>query len=152
MTPYFQSESQVAALEEAASSWLGTPFSANAQVKGRGVSCQKLVAALYEETGFWSGVEVPEVPMDHALHSPRSLVTEWATSRADLEEVPWACFEDLRPGDVLGFLIYKTIHHTGVMLGSGRFIHALNGSGVVLSSFNDPTFASRLSKVWRPVA
>jgi len=110
------------------------------------VSCQKLAGALYEEAGF-PPVEVPDVPIAHARFSTTSFVVAFFNSRADFVPVS---LDDVQPGDVLGFMIVRCVHHLGVALEGGMFAHAIDGIGATTSSLQDATWASRLAHVWRP--
>ena len=53
--------------------------------------------------------------------------------------------------DLLGFRIGRTVHHLGIMLDRGEFIHVLDHVGTVVSQLNDPTYSGRLARVWVPV-
>ncbi len=145
MTPtWFNTPERIAALESAASSWVGTPFAPNSSAKGKGVSCHTLAGALYAEAGFGQ-VEVPDVPIAHARFSTTSFVIAFFAARADFVEV-----RDILPGDVLGFRIGRSVHHIGVALPGGRFSHAIDGIGATLASIDDATWLHRLEHIWRP--
>lgn len=134
-------------LRAVAQSWLGTPFFANSCEKGRGVSCQKLVAAIYRECGFCD-VQVPEVSMSHArfARADDSLVEKFMATQPQfvLAEQPLA-------GDLLGFRIGRVCHHLGIALDGGQFIHAYPRIGTTVIGIGDPFWKNRLMKVWRPV-
>lgn len=148
MTPtWFSTPERIEALEVAAASWLGTPFSGNSSSKGVGVSCHTLAAALYEESG--RGVfRVPEVPMSHARFSRESILIQWMSESPSFARVTG---EDVLPGDILGFRIAGCVHHVGVALPSGRFIHSIEGLGTVVSALTDATWAARHLETWRTI-
>lgn len=147
MNSWFSNSDRRGALHSSALSWIGTPFYANSSEKGRGVSCQKLVAAIYRESGF-AEIDVPNVPMSHARFSRgESLVEKFIAKREDFFIV-----EAPEVGDLIGFRLGKTIHHLGICLGTGEFVHALHGAGVTISQFSDPTWMTRLARIWRPMA
>lgn len=141
-----------AALQAAAERWIGTPFFPNSDCPGPrgGVSCQKLVAAIYREAGFCD-VEVPEVPMAHARFSTRSLVVDFLAGLPQFirmqDTPPLAAL----PGDLLGFRLLRTIHHLGICVRPGVFIHAIEHIGTTFCPLADPTWARRLEGIWRPV-
>lgn len=151
MTPFFSTPDRIAALRAAATEWLGTPFMPNAAVKGVGVSCQKLVGAVYQQAGcIAADFEIPEGPMDWSHAHTDSLVTAFLTLQPNFAEVTPL---QPSPGDLLGFRIGGCINHCGVLLTSaGHFLHCLRDSqGVRLSNVNDATYRQRLEKVWRPL-
>lgn len=150
---WFNDPCRIEALRSAAAAWLGTPWSPNACCRGRGASCQKFAAALLREAGFWQ-IEVPEAPMAHARFSRASLVEPWLDARPEFARLPMAGVirpEVLRPGDVLGFKIGWIIHHLGIWLGDGQFVHCIEHLGVCVCPLADPTWAGRLAAVWRPL-
>ena len=149
MKPYFSNPEAVARLQFHALEWLGTPFMPNAAVKGRGVSCQKLVSAIYIETGFFPPTfSAPEGPMNWGTAQTESLIGRWVAAHPDLFTVATAA----RPGDLLGFKLGGCIHHCGLVVGvDGKFIHCLRGPGTILSDVNDATYLQRIEKIWRPI-
>ena len=149
MKNYFENAEAVARLQFHALEWLGTPFMPNAAVKGRGVSCQKLVSAIYIETGFFpAGFTAPEGPMDWGNAQKESLIARWVAAHPDL----FAPATAARPGDLLGLKIGGCIHHCGIVVDTGgQFIHCLRGPGAILSHINDATYLQRIEKIWRPV-
>lgn len=150
MGDWFSTEERVARLGEVAGSWVGTPFFPNGDTKGPdgGVSCQKLVAGIYREVGFCE-VEAPEAAMGHARFSRRAVLELYMAERTEFR----ALFFEGRPeaGDMLGFRIGGVVHHAGVCLGGGKFVHAIWRVGVRVSSLGDGTWGSRLAMVWRAV-
>lgn len=144
-TSWFCSTERVAALLSVARSWQGTPFLANSCAKGCGVSCQKLAAAVYRECGCVD-INVPEVPMSHARFSRRPMLEPFVDSLPQFAPTD----DGVLPGDLLGFRIGSTVHHCGICLPGGQFVHAMHGLGVLFSALTDPTWSTRLACVWRP--
>lgn len=143
---WFNSPERIAALRAAAEIWVGTPFAPNAEEPGRGVSCQKLVGALYRASGF-PMPPVPDGPMSHDRFHLSSLITAWVAGHA-------AFFEEVadRPpvfGDLLGFRIKNEVHHSGIAFGDGLFF-SVTHHPAGLRSLADPGWSGRLLKVWRP--
>jgi cell wall-associated NlpC family hydrolase len=147
VTSWFENISRRITLRRVAQSWLGTPFRANSSTKGMGVSCQKLVSEVYREVGFCD-VEVPSVPMSYARFSRKeSLVENFMATRSEFAIVDSADF-----GDLLGFRFGKVVHHLGISLGNGEFVHALYNQGVSISRLDGPAWMTRLVRIWRPLA
>lgn len=138
-------EQKIDMLEQATMWWYGTPFRANACSVGRGVSCQKLVAALYREIGYMD-IEPPEVAMDHHMQCRESIAEQYVDALGNFSRV-----DEPQPGDLLGFRIGKVVHHLGIALRNRRFVHCLRGIGVTINSLDDPTWSSRLAVIWRPL-
>jgi hypothetical protein len=130
---------------------MGTPFQANSNTPGEsgGVSCQKLVAAIYKDVGF-ADVQAPDAPMSHAKFSNESLLEPFMDARPEFARMP--LHTALQDGDMLGFRLGKIIHHSGILMWPhGGFIHVIYGSKVQLSYITDATWLSRLAAIWRPI-
>lgn len=136
-------------LERVCAGWIGTPFSPNGEAKGAGVSCQKLVAAIYAEVGFGAW-HPPEVQMGHHLQYRNSLVDEFMSTLTASFDLVEPGKEEISAGDLLGFRIGKTVHHLGIALANDRFIHVARGIGVTINQLSDPVWGRRLARVWRP--
>lgn len=146
MNAWFDGPGKILALELQAQDWLGTAFFPNSQAKHRGVSCQKLAAALYRDVG-WINLDVPEVPMSHARYNRDSLVVKFLDGRPEFAAVS----PEPAPGDLLGFVINRTVHHVGIALQGGKFVHCIEGAGVQIGHLSDATWECRLARIWRPL-
>jgi cell wall-associated NlpC family hydrolase len=146
---WFNCPERVVRLEFHAAKWIGTPFFSNGNTPGPqgGVSCQKLVAAIYAELGFQDAI-VPDVRMAHAAFSSESLVDGFMAGRQDFAMLDAG--DEVMPGDLIALRINRISHHLGIVLQGRTFIHAMYHIGTVLSSLNDPTYGSKLMGVWRP--
>ncbi|MBU6409385.1 MAG: hypothetical protein KGR98_03260 [Verrucomicrobia bacterium] len=132
-----------------AESWIGTPFMPNACVKGAGVSCQKLVGAIYIEAGWLpSDFVVPDGPMNWSGARKESLI-EVFLSNFELFSVLKSTDESA-VGDLLGFRIGGCVHHLGVLTDTrGRFVHCMRGFGVRVNNLREATYMRRFSRAWR---
>jgi cell wall-associated NlpC family hydrolase len=142
---WFNSLERIVALDREAMSWRGTPFFANSNTKGKGVSCQKLVCEIYRGVGFCD-VQVPDVPMAHARFSRDSLVEPFMMSLENFQRVD----DPPLAGDLLGFRLGRVIHHLGIYLGKGAFVHTMEGVGVSIAHLTDATWSTRHGATWRP--
>jgi cell wall-associated NlpC family hydrolase len=149
---WFRSPARIAALRAVAARWRGTPFLCNSNTPGPngGVSCQKLAAEIYREAGFMD-VAVPAAPMAHARFSRISLLERWIDGRPEMLSLDMATRPWPRPGDLLGFRIGHVVHHLGIMLNQGEFVHVLDRMGCRFCPLSDPTFSGRLARIWVPV-
>lgn len=148
---WFNTPERIALLEFKAAKWLGTPWFPNSNTPGKGVSCQKLVGAIYREVGFCD-VDVPEGKMS-ARALKESLVEKFMSERPEFVRI--GMHEDPMPGDLLGFKSYAVIHHLGIVVGLGPrpgtlFVHVAFKASVMYSSLADTTYSSSLRAVWRP--
>ena len=136
-------------LNEVARSWVGTPFMPNAAVKGAGVSCQKLVGAIYIEAGVLPvGFEIPDGEMSWGRAHTVSAI-EAVVQRSGR----FVAVEAWQPGDLIGFKFGGCVHHLGVVLNAaGDFVHVLRNQGVDICNLNDAGYFSRIEKIWRPIA
>jgi cell wall-associated NlpC family hydrolase len=149
MTPFFHNEDTQHLLLGEAASWLDTPFMPNAAIKQAGVSCQKLVGAIYAACGV-TLPSIPEGPMDWAHTQTESLIEQFMAGLPNFtvieNEIPM-------PGDMLGFKMGGCIHHCGLVVDvGGSFIHCLRPAGVMISNVNDASYSQRIAKIWRPLA
>ena len=149
MNPYFSDSDNLKRLQSVASTWLHTPFMPNAAVKGAGVSCQKLVGAIYIESGFLpKDFAVPEGPMDWSAAQKTSLIAEFMNAQPQFEMAKLPA----QPGDMIGFKLGGCVHHCGVMLfPDGKFIHCFRSRGTIISNLRDATYSGRIERVWRPI-
>ena len=152
MKPWFSTPERLAGLATEALRWQGTPFFPNSSTPGPrgGVSCQKLVAALYRGAGF-ADVDVPDVPMSHARFSGTSLVEKFLAGRPEFQRFTIADAATVQAGDLLGFRLHRSIHHLGVCVWPGLFVHAIEHLGTTQSALADPTWGHRLAALWRPI-
>lgn len=150
-THFFNSQARVAALHREALAWEGTPWAANSCSPGpRGaVSCHQLPGAIYAALGAVA-FEIPPGSAAHSRHSRESLIVPFLDARPEfLPVLPMV--EELQPGDLVGFRIYHIVHHLGVVLQDGLFIHSISGPGTIITPLGDATWLSRLAVAWRPL-
>lgn len=158
---HYDTPEKITALDNEARSWVGTPFWPNSAVKGErgGVSCHNLVAAILFATGLPS-FPVPRGSAEWARANTESIIEtgldalpQFAHVNAPGEPVDMAA---ILPGDILGFRIGRCLHHVGIALPGGHFVHALRHAGAHISRLDDGAFlfdkggTPRLLRVWRP--
>lgn len=148
MKPFFH-DARLKKLEAESASWVGTPFLQNGTRKGVGVSCHYLVAEIL----FSCGIPRVDVPQGSArwgnVPSEESILEEGFDGAEHFQAFAGVEIPDLIPGDVLGFRVGNKIHHVGLMLAGGNFIHCLRKVGVQITTIHDEKFTSRLVKIWR---
>ena len=151
MTPFFADPSKRIALLTEAATWVGTPFHPRADVKGKGVDCVSLAAALYRATGLLGKFEPPQYSIEGGMHLDDSIIEDYVRRLPEFQLMPELTWPLARPGDLLLFRIGRIPYHVGVMLGFPMFIQALQRHGVLVSSVMDGTFSARLRAIYRPV-
>ena len=140
--------------------WVGTPFVANSSVRGAGVDCVHLAAALYIVTGALREFHPPNYAIDGGQHEGKSRVIAWLESNERFARIELGLGPDrpkaelpacLAPGDALCFKFGMSEHHAGVMLHGHYFIHAPVRRKVVIGTLSDPVYLRCLTTVFRPV-
>lgn len=149
LASYFSSPEKRTLLADAASAWLGTPFRAHSAVRGAGVDCVFLCAEVMRSSGVIDTYAFPPYALDHAKHQEQSLLLAWLDASPHFLHLPPA--KPNSAGDLALFQIGRCVHHAGVMLDARRFIHALEGPGVIISQLDDPTWSKRLHGFYRPL-
>jgi cell wall-associated NlpC family hydrolase len=109
--------SRAAAAARIATRYLGAPYVWGGAGPG-GFDCSGLVTHVFARVG----VSIPHNAAQQYQYGT-------AVSRAQLE-----------PGDLVFF---NRLHHNGIYLGRGRFIHATKPGGVKISKLDDDWFMSR---------
>jgi NlpC/P60 family putative phage cell wall peptidase len=113
-----------------AMSWLRTPYRHQASVKGQGTDCLGLVRGVYRAL---HGRE-PEVAPPYPKRLPTGSEPLLSAARRCLLEVPGAS-----TGSVVLFRLrrHAPVSHCGIVLPEGRFIHAFEGRGVIVTGLSD---------------
>lgn len=150
-SPLFRDMAPTKTLQAEAAKWLGTPFRENTAVRGAGVDCVHLCAALYIACGVIDRFAPPKYALDGGKHAARSLVLEWLEGsgrfyRCDyMETLPMS-------GDLLCFAFRRGVAwHVGTLVYENQtFIHASAGVGVVMQELHG-SWLRRLAAVWRPL-
>lgn len=159
MKQFFSTAERIAQLEAEARSWVGTPFAPHAAVKGAGVDCVHLVAAIYQAVGALKDFSPPNYALDEGSHLKASKVFKWFEGRRDFEQVwhrPPVCeLPDIAtlvlPGDTLCFRFGPVEHHAGLMLTAGNFLHALPGRVATISNLRESFYRCRITAIYRPM-
>lgn len=148
------SDVQLAALEAAARSWIGTPFCEGTPRKGLGVSCHHTVAEVYFESGLLPRIAVPDGPSHWSPANTRSLIEEWFDNsplflRVARDLTGAELVREIKPGDALGFRVVNAIHHAAIALPGRRMVHSVIGHGVLIAPNIPSAWEQRLAAVWR---
>lgn len=107
-----------AAIVAEARSWERTPYHHHARVKGAGVDCAQLPAAVYEAVGLIPHIE-PAYSPDWMFHQDAEAYLEWVLPYA--REI---AREDAGPGDLAVFRFGRSYSHSVIITGLPMGIHA----------------------------
>lgn len=144
-------EAECDALTRVAVSWAGTPFADRGAVKGAGVTCHRLPAAIYAEAEWLPSLDIPEGPVGHARASGDSLMESWLDGVGVRYFRPVFVDPPFQPGDLLGFRLGRCIHHLALVIAAGHVVHAIARHGVVVAPEVPRQWLPRLARVWRPI-
>lgn len=104
--------------------WLRTPWHDRARVKGVGVDCAQLPAAVYEATGHIPHIE-PIYNRQWALNQNKELYLEWVLQFAHEIE---PALKDI--GDLGVWKFGRTYSHGAILISETSIIHAAMAVGV----------------------
>lgn len=151
-TWYFENAEKRTQLIWEADGWVGTPFRFKAMVKGVGVDCVHLAAALYIATGFLESFKPPRYSLEESMHSGVTKVIDWIELSGRFRQLPAPTPGELMPGDLLLFRIGKVEHHVGVAIGRDYFLHVICHHVAGMSNLTDPSWRERMTRIYRPLA
>lgn len=112
-----------AAVVAEAMTWAGTPYHHHARIKGAGVDCANLPAAVYEAAGLIPHVQ-PEYAAQWYQHRDEELFLAFVTPYAD--EIDRAT---AGPGDFVIWRYGRTYSHGAVIIAPPTIIHATMTGG-----------------------
>jgi cell wall-associated NlpC family hydrolase len=112
-------------------SWEGTPYHPHAWIKGVGVDCAMLPAAVYHAVGLIPEIK-PNYTQDWMLHRDEETFLGFVTPYATEIGV-----EDVKPGDFVIWKFGRTFSHSAIILDYPDIIHAVvKGSAVVRANMD----------------
>lgn len=113
----------------AARRYIGTPFVHQGRHIEHGVDCAGLLMCVAYDVGL-SDVRVTDYGRMPDANRSQSII------ESHMDPVPYS---NLMPGDALSFVILQDVQHYGIVVESGRFIHAYQPAGkVVETSLSGP--------------
>jgi cell wall-associated NlpC family hydrolase len=115
-----------AAIVAEAMDWLSTPYHHNARIKGVGVDCAQLPAAIFHAAGLIPDLQ-PEYSPQWMLHHDAEAYLEWVRPYA--REITR---DELRPGDLVMWKFGRTYSHSAIVIDMPTAIHAMQRAGAVI--------------------
>jgi cell wall-associated NlpC family hydrolase len=138
-----QMEHERQAVVNEAMEWNGTPFHHGQKLKGVGVDCALLLAAVYSSVGL---IEVPKVERYAAnwfMHEKRERLEEVLQRYCQPTDTP-------QTGDIVTFRYGRSNSHAGIIVGEWMIIHADRIAGRVTLDMYAPNYglAARIAGFW----
>ena len=115
-----------AAIVAEATSWLRTPYHHQARIKGVGVDCAQLPAAVYEAVGLIPHLE-PQYSPQWMLHHDEEQYLSWIKPHARQIKR-----EEVLPGDLVVWKFGRVYSHSGIVTTPPTVIHAMQRAGRVV--------------------
>jgi len=112
-------------------SWEGTPYHHRARLRGVGVDCAMLPAAVYEAVGLIPHVE-PEYSPQWMLHRDEERFLSWVTRFA--REIPRT---ETGPGDLAIWKFGRCYAHAAIVIDLPEVLHAVVRGRAVLRANAD---------------
>ena len=130
-----------AAVVREAHGWLRTPYHPCAKVRGVGVDCAQLPAAVYADAGVIAGITHGAYsPQWHMHHDDELYLAEVTSHAREIAGPPL-------PGDFVLYQVGRCWAHGAIVVAWPTIIHALSGVGVVLGNgLLDPLAKKRLGE------
>jgi hypothetical protein len=144
--------SELIALENAARSWVGTPFCERSALKGAGVCCHRLLLEVLVEAGWLPRIVVPDGSAGWAQAQQRGLIAEWMEGEGSrwFDSVSLCWTPDVfEAGDVIGFRLGRVVHHVALRLPDHQWLHAMQRVGVVIAPEIPAVWRKRAERCWR---
>jgi hypothetical protein len=118
------------AVDRIVRTWIGTPFHDNAEVKGAGTDCARLIKCVFVEAGLIADYVLPHYSPQHFLHSDRQRFLEEVTARA--REIP---LDAVKHGDIALYWIGQAFAHGAIVVKPGwpHIVHAHSASRCVVA-------------------
>lgn len=121
-------------------SWLRTPWRHQAEVKGAGVDCGKLIAKVFENTGLLVvpklSAEDKNYPRQWMLHKDDEVFLYWT-------EQFFRPVDEPLPADIAVWKVGRTYSHGAIVVAWPTIIHADVHEGVVLADASVGQLAGR---------
>ena len=100
-----------------AHTWVGTPYHHMGRVKGAGVDCGQLLAAVYTDVGLVEPFDIEQYPHDWMMHRDGERYLGCVLRFAHRVDEP-------RPGDIVVWRVGRCVSHGAIVVEWPRVIHA----------------------------
>lgn len=131
-----------------ARTWVGTPYHPHARIKGVGVDCAQILAAVYHAAGLVPELDLGAYAPQWHLHHSEELYLGWLAA-VGARRMPPA--QHPQAGDVGVWRFGRTFSHGGIVIEGGAdplLVHAYTGRGVIVSRASEAPLAGRERCYW----
>jgi len=132
-----------------AESWLNTPYHHQAKLKGVGVDCCNLIAAIAENTGLIPPIELKPYSLQWHLHSSQEmmlqLLEEHGCRRIDVDMND---IDSWPLGSILCFQYGRACSHMGLLVEDHQVIHASIETNKVVKHYLDSDLINRIKYIY----
>lgn len=140
------SAEQRAAVAAEAWAWVGTPYHHHARIKGLGVDCAQILAAVYEAAGLVPCLDLGNYAQHWHLSRSEELYLGWLerVGARRVEGAPQA-------GDIGVWQFGRCFSHGGIVVEGGAdptVVHAYIGRGVIVSRVSEDPLQGRAVQYW----
>lgn len=128
--------------------WIGTPYHHHGCVKGVGVDCAQLLAAVYEVAGLVQHLDLGNYSPQWHLHQGEEVYLRWLK---DVGAVRLAPGQSPQAGDVGVWRFGRTFSHGGIVVEGGPvpvIVHSYIRRGVIVSRVTEEPLAGREHCYW----
>lgn len=136
------SDTARAAVVAEAWTWFGTPYHHNAEIKGVGVDCARILIAVFAGLGLAPRVDPGDYAPDWHLHQSEELYIRW------LQEAGAKPVQTPGLGDIALFRFGRTYSHGAIVVGPDEFIHSYLRRGVIFSRLSEDPLHGRPVQYW----
>jgi cell wall-associated NlpC family hydrolase len=147
MTTLDQQELRARVAAEAMT-WRGTPYHHHGRIKGVGVDCAQILAAVFEAVGLIPPTDLGAYAREwHLHHGDELYLAQLLGSGA--AQLP--ANESAQVGDVMVFRFGRCYSHGAIVVEAGAdplLIHSYLNRGVILSRLSEAPLAGRLHQTW----
>jgi cell wall-associated NlpC family hydrolase len=129
-------------------SWVRTPYAHHARVKGAGVDCGMILAAVYEAAGVLPHVDPGEYVHDWFLHRDEPVYLEIVEKFAAKIDGP------PQPGDIAMYQFGRNPAHGAIVIEWPVILHSYQPAGMVIldDAVANKDLAERFVGIWSPWA
>ncbi len=131
-----------------ARSWIGTPYHHHGRIKGVGVDCAQILAAVYEVAGLVPHLDLGNYSPQWHLHRNEEVYLRWLEN-SGAKRLPES--QQPQPGDIGVWQFGRTYSHGGIVVDGGAdptLVHAYINRGVIVSRASEAPLAGRACMYW----
>lgn len=126
-----------------AKTWIGTPYHHHGRIKGVGVDCGQLLAAVFHNVGLCANIDLGNYATDWHLHRDEEVYLHWMEKFCRRIKP-----EEHQIGDIEVFRYGRTYSHGTIIVQGGLRVHAYVNRAVICSFPHEEPLEGRISQFW----